>query len=168
MRSAKALSKILGNIKVLALDVDGTLTDGGIYLSGSSFSMKKFHVHDGLGIRRVQNHGIRVVLMSNSNDRDNIERRARTMGISKYVFTGDGSKREILAGWVSQLEVEPQRVAYIGDDLNDLEVMAYVGVSACPSNAVERVRSEADIVLGLKGGEGCVREFIDVHLKISL
>ncbi len=153
----------MGRIKLLVLDVDGTLTDGGIYISESGEQSKKFNVKDGMGIVQVQKAGIAVGIISHSNSSGMVEKRASMLKI-KHVYVGKQSKLEVLEDWAAKLELSLSEVAYIGDDLNDLEAMEAVGVSACPADAAQLVREKADHVLTKDGGKGAVREFIDLHL----
>ena len=86
--------------------------------------------------------------------------RAAMLGV-KYCYAGNGDKLEILGGWLDELDLSFDDVAFIGDDINDVRIMQGVGLSAAPFDALEEVKSAANIVLEKKGGQGCVREFID-------
>jgi len=153
-------------IKMLVLDVDGTMTDGKINIMEDGNHFKQFDSKDGLGIKMLIKKGIIVGIISHSTFGKAIETRAKMLGI-KYVYAGMEEKDIILNGWLSELDFGPESVAFIGDDLNDLPAMKIVAVSACPSDANAEVISYVDIVLKNKGGHGSVREFIDEHLGIT-
>lgn len=157
------LKEKLENIKLLILDVDGTLTDGGIYITDQGQQFKKYNAKDGLGIMIAQKEGIEVGIISHSRSVEMVEKRAEMVGI-KYCYVGREPKAEILAQWCKENNWKQEEVAFIGDDLNDLDIMEQVGVTACPSDAVDKVKELVDVVLAKKGGEGCVREFIDLYL----
>jgi len=150
-------------IKFLVLDVDGVLTDGGMYYSNSCDEFKKFNTKDGMGIKEIIKKGIKVGFLSNGRNDVLINNRADLLKV-EYVYVGFDNKLQILDKWLSELKLHYRNVAYIGDDINDLEIIERVGLSACPSDAVKAVKQKATITLSLKGGEGCVREFIDEHL----
>lgn len=151
------------DIKFLILDVDGTMTDGGVYVMEDGKQFKKFNAKDGMGIKMAMKAGIEVGIISHSHITTMIESRAEMLGL-KYVYVGTESKLEILRRWIYKFNVTKKQVAYIGDDVNDLEIMNEVGLAACPSDAVDSIKKISDVVLSKKGGEGCVREFIDRYL----
>ena len=150
-------------IKLLVLDVDGTLTDGGVYISEKGDEMKKFNTKDGLAIRHLTKNNFQVGIISASISKQIILHRAHMLGI-QHVYVGDENKLEILQQWISGLGIDFEEVAYVGDDVNDLSVIKQVGLTACPNDAVEEVKKEVNHVLQRKGGEACVREFIEKYL----
>ena len=123
-------------IKFLILDVDGTLTDGGIYLSDEGKQFKKFNVKDGIGIKKAISEGIEVGIISHSHSSKMIDDRADMLGL-KYVYVGQKSKLQVLDQWLNELGLSRNEVAYMGDDINDLEVMKVVGCTACPADSSE-------------------------------
>ena len=147
-------------IKFLVLDVDGTLTDGGIYISEKGDEMKKFNTKDGMGIKNLLKSGVEVGFISASISKKIVYHRAAMLGV-KYCYAGNDNKVEILSQWLDELDLSFKDVAFIGDDVNDALIMQEVGLSAAPSDALGEVRAVANIVLEKKGGQGCVREFID-------
>ncbi|MFY0689535.1 MAG: HAD-IIIA family hydrolase [Cyclobacteriaceae bacterium] len=151
------------NIKFLILDVDGTMTDGGIYITEEGHQFKKFSAKDGLGIKIAMKSGIDVGIISHSYSTEMVSKRANMLGM-KYVYIGQQPKLQILEEWLTELDLQLNEIAYIGDDLNDLDIMEKVGFKACPSDATETIKQICDVVLTNKGGEGAVREFIDKHL----
>lgn len=163
---AKDLSKKLNEIKLLILDVDGVMTDGGMYWTESGDQMKKFNTKDGLGIMGLIKENFQVGIISSGFTKVMVQKRAELLGI-QHCYVGRQAKIEILNEWCKTLSIDLKNVAIIGDDINDLEIMQKVGVSACPSDAVNEVKSICQIVLSKSGGSGCVREFIDAYLQIS-
>lgn len=150
-------------VKMLVLDVDGVLSDGGMYVMEDGNEMKKFHTRDGRGIIELQKAGTEVAILSGSLNPQAIYKRAERLGV-KRVFSGRRAKTEILEGWMSEMGIGYGDIAYVGDDLNDLEVIGRAGFSACPSNAVDLLKTKVDVILRKPGGGGCVREFIDDYL----
>lgn len=147
-------------IKLLVLDVDGTLTDGGVYISESGEQTKKFNVKDGMGIVTLRQAGIEVGIISHSSVSQMISSRANTLKLN-YVYVGNRPKLEVLHEWLEELQLLPEEVAYMGDDINDLDIIGAVGLSACPADAMKVVKERVHHVMTMKGGEGAVREFID-------
>ena len=161
--SDSALRKKAANIKLLILDVDGTLTDGGVYIDSNGVQSKKFNIRDGMGITLLHEKGIPVGIISHSRAKTILDERARMLGIER-VYSGKEPKLEILAKWISELNLTLDQVAYIGDDVNDIEALEKVGFSACPHDAHFSLVKIVDVVLARNGGQGCVREFIDRFL----
>jgi YrbI family 3-deoxy-D-manno-octulosonate 8-phosphate phosphatase len=151
------------DIKFLILDVDGTLTDGGIYLSDEGEQFKKFNARDGMGIKKAISKGIEVGIISHSYSSKMIDDRANMLGL-KYVYVGGKPKLQVMDQWLSELGLSRNEVAYMGDDINDLEVMKLVGCAACPADSSEEVLEISQKVMKKNGGAGAVREFIDEHL----
>ncbi len=153
----------LESIKLLVLDVDGTMTDAGVYIMEDGSQFKKFNARDGLGIQRAMKAGIEVGIISHSLVSAMVEARANMLGLN-YFYIGQDSKVDVLSKWMKELNLNTNQIGYVGDDINDLEVMQMVGTSACPSDAVSSIKKIATIQLAKKGGDGCVREFIDDYL----
>jgi len=155
----------MADIKMLILDVDGVMTDGGIYsghtLAGA-FHMKKFHARDGRGIIDLSRTGFPIRIISGSLNSEILDSRAKILGIEKVAY-GVEDKLRVLKEWVAEANISLQQVAFIGDDMNDYELMKEVGLPACPADAHEKIKMIAKIVLTKKGGKGAVREFIDMH-----
>jgi 3-deoxy-D-manno-octulosonate 8-phosphate phosphatase (KDO 8-P phosphatase) len=151
------------DIKLLLLDVDGTLTDGGVYVTAKGDQFKRFNAKDGMGIKLAEKAGIRVGIISHSFITEMVTTRANDLGL-QYVYVGQEPKMDILNQWMQELSLVPENIAFIGDDLNDREIMQFVGHSACPADAVDPIKSIADVVLTKNGGFGAVREYIDQYL----
>ena len=155
--------KNISNIKLVILDVDGTLTDGGVYIDNKGVESKKFNIKDGAGIVLAEQAGIEFMILTGRKSYC-VEHRANELKI-KYVFQGIADKLSYLQQFLSQHRLSPCDVAYIGDDVNDLECMHIVGFTACPADAVKEVRQRCDFVSCYNGGQGAIREVCDMILK---
>lgn len=151
-------------MKLLLLDVDGVLTDGGIYFAEGGAEMKRFDIHDGMGIDLLQRGGVQAGILTGRVS-DLVERRARELGM-KVVKQGYYDKSRGLDLILAEEGLKPEEIGYVGDDVQDLSVMRRVGFRAAPSSAVAEVRSEADYVCDRPGGHGAVREVIDLILRV--
>ena len=154
------------DLQALVMDCDGVLTDGQMIFSKKGDELKHFHAHDGMGLKRWHQQDKRSGIISAGRSTGLVERRAAMMKVEQ-VYVGKIPKWEILESWLAQWELQPRQVAYIGDDLSDLEIMEKVGFSACPADAVPAVRAAVDLRLQLPGGKGCVRELIDHYLLLE-
>lgn len=151
------------NIKLLILDVDGVMTDAGMFFTESGDQFKKYNAKDGMAIKALEHFGIQAGIISSAHKIKMVKVRAEMLNI-KHLYVGGDPKLDILVDWCEKLEIKLSEVAIIGDDINDLAVMKAVGFSACPADAVLKVKETVDLVLQTKGGQGCVREFIDFYL----
>lgn len=150
-------------IKLLAMDVDGTLTDGHIYTSSDGEIMKAFNVKDGLGIGLLHKAGI-ITAVITGRQSDIVINRGNELGI-KEIIQRISKKDEAIFELMSKYNVSLDEIAYIGDDLNDLSAINIVGLSACPSDAVTEVKNRCDVVMDYCGGQGAVRQFSEYILK---
>ena len=158
------LTEKLAKIKLLILDVDGVMTDGGMIFSESADQQKKFNTKDGMGIIEVIKQGqVELGIISSGFTGGLVHKRAEMLGM-KRCYVGRDSKISVLESWIEEMQISLEEVAIIGDDINDLSIMRVAGFSACPTDAVEVVKKQVDVILSLKGGQGCVREFIDNYL----
>jgi 3-deoxy-D-manno-octulosonate 8-phosphate phosphatase (KDO 8-P phosphatase) len=143
-------------IKLLLLDVDGVLTDGRITYSSEQQELKSFHIHDGLGIKLLQQNGIEVGIITGRIS-TMVERRARELGID-LLIQGREDKATAMMALLASLNMARTDVAYMGDDLPDLAAIQQAGLGIAPANAVAIVRQHAKIVTCASGGCGAVRE----------
>jgi 3-deoxy-D-manno-octulosonate 8-phosphate phosphatase (KDO 8-P phosphatase) len=150
-------------LKLLLTDVDGVMTDGTVLLLPDGREAKSFHIRDGLAIVLAHAAGLKTGLLSGRAS-ESVARRAEELGMA-VVRQGVRDKGAVLAEILGAEKLEAHEVAYIGDDLNDLPVMAGVGLTAAPRDAAFEVRSEAFMVLEAGGGQGCLREFVEAILK---
>lgn len=146
-------------IKMLVMDVDGTLTDGHIYIGADGEIMKAFDVKDGYGIVQLKKNGILPVIITGRKSTI-VEKRAAELGISE-LHQGIHDKLNKLKEIAEQYDIKSEEIAYIGDDLNDLECINYCSLTACPEDAIEDIKSSVLYVCKKIGGHGAVREFID-------
>lgn len=148
-------------IRLLVMDVDGTLTDGKIYTGSQGEVFKAFHVKDGYGIKNILPlHNITPVILSGRTS-NVVEKRAEELGIVE-VYQGCDDKIDKLKSIVEKYRCNLENVAFIGDDLNDIECLKACGFSGCPSDAVTEVKKVVDYTCLQSGGAGCVREIIDI------
>ena len=137
-----------------------------MYFTESGDQIKKYNTKDGMGIMKLQEQGIQVAFLSSGFTNKMIQNRAEMLGV-KLCYVGRDKKLDILDHWRTDLELSFDQIAYLGDDINDLECIRKVGFTACPSNALNAIKTEVDVILSLKGGEGCARQFIDNYLLES-
>jgi 3-deoxy-D-manno-octulosonate 8-phosphate phosphatase (KDO 8-P phosphatase) len=159
----QALAARCRSLRLVLTDVDGVMTDGTILLLPGGGEAKSFHVRDGLGVMLARRAGLRVGILSGRAS-DAVTRRAQELGID-IVRQGVADKAAALREIAAAEGIAPREIAYIGDDVNDLAVMAEVGLSAAPADAAWEVRVEAFMVTDARGGAGCLREFIEAILR---
>ncbi len=153
-------------IKLFLSDVDGVLTDAGMYYTESGDEFKKFNTHDGMGFNLLREAGIKTGLITTEQTKI-VERRAAKLKIDYlYQGAGFGGKLNAAREICEKENMSLHEVAYIGDDINCIELLKAVGLAACPANATTQVKNIPGIVrLKLGGGNGAVREFIDMILN---
>jgi 3-deoxy-D-manno-octulosonate 8-phosphate phosphatase (KDO 8-P phosphatase) len=154
---------VLKNIAAVALDVDGVLTDGSIWWGPNGEEWKQFHFLDIMGISRATRAGLVFALIS-GEDSPLVDRYAAKMGISD-VYKGCKNKAVAFRKFAAQRELEPGRIAFMGDDINDLGAMELAGFVAAPANAHFSVKATADLVTQNSGGRGAVRELLDLWME---
>jgi 3-deoxy-D-manno-octulosonate 8-phosphate phosphatase (KDO 8-P phosphatase) len=165
LNKAKLIAKAQ-SIKLIVLDVDGVMTDGGMYYTEKGDQFKKFNAKDGLAIKKLLANGFQVAIVSAGYFGDAIAQRAKLLGI-KHVYVGQEPKLSVLKKLCAELKLNLDQVAMIGDDTNDLPVLNEVGFSACPFDAVSKVRTSVHVILRTEGGKGCIREFVDTYFDIE-
>lgn len=157
----------MSKLKMLILDVDGTLTDGKIYMGPNGEVFKAFNAHDGQGIRKLKKAGIETIIITGRESRI-VENRAKEIDITE-IYQGVSNKKEKLLELIKDKKISLENVGYIGDDENDLEAMQLCGFKACPNDAVERIKSIADYISPKPCNESAVREIIEnVILKTEV
>jgi 3-deoxy-D-manno-octulosonate 8-phosphate phosphatase (KDO 8-P phosphatase) len=153
----------LASIELLVLDVDGVLTDGGLWFNPEGQLQKRFDVRDGLGIRLLQQAGLKLAFLSGGQG-GATEIRAEQLGI-EHCLVGIKDKPRALAKLQKQLGIDRNNTAFIGDDLNDLAVRDQIALLITPADACSAIRRQADWVLNRNGGHGAVREAAEELLK---
>lgn len=147
------------DIRLFLTDVDGVLTDAGMYYTEAGDELKKFNTRDGMGLAMLRKAGILTGIVTSENT-SMVERRATKLNLD-ILRQGVRDKAVVLSEILKELQLEPSQVAYIGDDLNDLGIIQKVGLSASPADATAEVIQYADYICQRGGGEGCVREFVE-------
>ena len=155
----------LSKIKLLILDVDGVLTDGGIYVSDLDVISKKYNVLDGYGIIQAIKKGLQIAVITGGKSKS-VTNRTTSLGI-KYVYTGREDKKEVYEKELKpKLGIKDEDVAFIGDDVYDLDLLKTVGMPITVPGAHDKVKAVAKYITSRNGGEGAVREVIDLILPI--
>ncbi len=158
-----ALKERIKKIKVLALDVDGVLSDGKIIIDSSGNEIKNFDVQDGFGMVLLRRVGIKIVIITARSSRP-VDFRAKDLKIDK-VYQDAFPKVEYYKQMLKELEVSDEEVCFVGDDLPDLTVLRQVGFAVAVANAVEEIKKEVHYITHKSGGRGAVREVIELILK---
>ncbi len=158
-----ATNAALETINLIVVDVDGTMTDGSMYFSDQGEVMKRFSVHDGMGITLARRAGIEVAIMTSENTQI-VVKRAEKLQI-KHVILGSRSKQTDLKLLCEKIGTVLEKVAFVGDDVNDAFAMKVAGFSACPADATSYIKTIASYVCEAKGGHGAIREVIELILK---
>ncbi len=160
------ISKInlkLKKIRLVLTDVDGVLTDGGMYYTESGESMKKFNTRDSMGMELLLKHKIKTVFVTRENSKI-VKKRVKKISIVD-LYSGIFDKKKILTKILVKYAVKKDEVAYIGDDVNDIEIMKLVGFSATPLDGNIVVKKISDYICKTNGGDGAFREISDLILK---
>ena len=165
METDSALEERMKRIRLLILDVDGVLTDGGIYMGPEGEAMKRFDIKDGLGISLWHRAGGMTAILTGRSSRI-VENRAKELHIS-VVRQGCVDKGAAYEELKTELEITDDEIAYIGDDLIDLPVMKKAGLPVAVADAVPEVRSVACVVAAHKGGRGAIRETVERILRVQ-
>ena len=150
--------------KLILTDIDGVWTDGGMYYDQTGNEWKKFHTYDSAGVLFAHQNEILVGIIT-GEDTEIVARRAAKLKID-YLFQGVKNKLEVAENLCKELNISIDEVAYIGDDLGDIELLKNVGISATPNSAPEYVKKYSQMVMTKNGGEGVFREFVEKILGI--
>lgn len=154
---------IFSNIKLIAMDVDGVLTDGSLIMGANGEELKAFSVHDGVGIKLAHLAGLITAIITGRSS-PIVLRRAKELGITE-VYQDVVDKELALNDLLEKYKLKDYQVAYIGDDINDLKIMKRVGVKIATLNAVREVKDIADFITEVEGGRGAVRDAINTILE---
>jgi len=159
----RPVRELLRNIRLFATDVDGVLTDAGMYYAESGDEWKKFNTRDGMGIKLLQRAGFITAIVTQERTKI-VARRGEKLAIPE-VHQGVMDKLSLIREMASRHDLTLKQVAYIGDDVNDLESLKAVGFSASPADGMPEICRAVDYVCRKKGGEGAVREVVELLLK---
>jgi YrbI family 3-deoxy-D-manno-octulosonate 8-phosphate phosphatase len=157
------LPDLCRSIELILSDVDGVLTDGGIWYDNQGVELKGFHIRDGLGIKLWQRAGFRFGLLT-SRSSHIVKLRAQELGI-EIVRQGFEDKLPVARDILRELDLAPEQVCYVGDDLTDLPVIRHVGLGVAVADAAAEVRAAASHVTESPGGRGAIRELVELVLK---
>ncbi len=152
-------------IRLVALDVDGTLTDGGVFLDGNGAEFKRFDIQDGMGLVLLRKAGIRVAIISGRFSRAT-EGRARELGV-ELLFNGVGDKLPVLKKMAVDQGLKSEEIAFVGDDVNDIDCLRWAGLGIAVANGRPEVLEMADRVTSARGGHGAVREAVDLVFALN-
>ena len=161
------MENILKGIKAFVFDVDGVLTDGGIFADLHGELFRTFDSKDGFALRMAYMHGYKLGVISGGRS-ESIRKRVQQCGMkAEDVYLGSRDKIEDFEDFCRKYDLGPEEVMYFGDDLPDIPVMAVCGCGVAPSDAVEEVLDAADYVSTRPGGKGCARETIEMVMKLQ-
>ncbi len=152
--------KTASQIKLVIFDVDGVLTDGGLYFTDDGREIKKFNVRDGLGISILVKKGIEVAVITGRNSVI-VAERMKSLGVS-HVYQGRMNKLETYENLKKALQITDEQVAFVGDDIIDLPIMKHCGLSVAVADAHKDVIEQARLTLSQRGGAGAARELCDL------
>lgn len=155
----------LKKVKLLSLDVDGILTDGGLYYTENGDELRKFNVKDGMGMKKARESGVELCIISASTT-NAIQERGKRLGLT-HVYTGAKNKIVILQKICDELGIGLDSVAHMGDDLNDILIMEQIGTPITVADAVEAVKAKTLYITQKKGGKGAVREICDLLTEVN-
>tara|TARA_X000001036_G_scaffold398851_1_gene402041 strand:- start:2868 stop:3359 length:492 start_codon:yes stop_codon:yes gene_type:complete len=161
----KSLSNKIKNIQIVLTDVDCVLTDGGMYYDKSGDIMKKFHTRDGMGVTLLRKKNIPTIIVTKESTLM-VRKWAKSMKIER-IYDGVSNKGSILPDICKKYKIKSENVAYIGDDVNDLELLENVGFSAVPNDAIIEAREIADYICNTNGGNGVLREIADLIISVN-
>ena len=157
------LGKKVKNVKIVLTDVDGTLTDGGMYYSSKGDTMKKFHVRDGMAVNILLKNQIHTIVVT--KEKSSIVKNWSDEMNVKETFMGIKNKTSVLPKICKKYNVKLNEIAFIGDDVNDLELLEKVGFSAAPGDTVSLVKNSVNYVCSKNGGNGAFRELAELILR---
>jgi len=155
------------SIRLVGLDVDGVLTDGGIYLGavdGEAIELKRYEIQDGLGIHLLQRAGIRVAIITGRVS-ESVRLRAAELGIEDLAQDAQAQKLPAFLAMLDRHGIAPSEAAFVGDDFPDMAVLKLVGLPVAVGNAVPEVKAACALTLTRRGGAGAVREFAELLMK---
>ena len=153
----------ISKIKVVLTDVDGVLTDGGMYYSNKGDIMKKFHARDGMGVTLLRKNQIPTIIVTKEQT-EMVKQWSKRMKI-KDLMDGIKNKELVLDKICKKYQITSNQIAFIGDDVNDINLLKKVGFSACPKDAMDQVKKICDYTCKTVGGKGAFRELVELVLK---
>lgn len=164
MMNADEMNAIIRNLQLVLSDCDGVLTDGGLYYLADGTEMRKFQVLDGVGFILLKQLGIKTGIIT-GDVTDIVDHRARKLKVD-YFYKGNLNKLEVIRKIADKEQITLQQIAYIADDIFDVEALKAVGLGCVPASANEKIRPYADYVTVKGGGEGCFRELAERIIEV--
>ena len=157
--------QLFKNIKAIAMDVDGVLTDGTLLCSDSGEWIRRMNIKDGYAIAHAVKNGLHIACISGSIG-EGVKKRKQRLGV-EFVFQDVKDKSVVLSEWLQSINVKPEETIFIGDDIPDLVAMMTVALPCCPNDAVQEVLEQSKYVSPRNGGDGCVRDIIEKVMKLQ-
>ena len=168
LKNATTIKNVLAyfsRITTFIFDVDGVLTDGKLLVTEGGDFLRSFHSRDGYALRRAVEEGYNVCIITGGKG-GSIENRLTKLGIKQF-YTGAGDKVEPFRNYTKTYNIDPADVLFMGDDLNDYDVMQKVGLPCCPADACTEILGISHYISTIKGGDGCVRDVIEKVMKLQ-
>ncbi len=156
---------LLSNIKTFIFDVDGVMTDGIVVLASNGDMLRTMNVKDGYALQLAVKKGYRIIIITGGNS-EAVRKRFQGLGI-KEVYMAIGNKLEVFHQIVKEDQLELNSILYMGDDIPDYQIMAEVGVAACPADAAEEIKKISHYISPKPGGRGCVRDVLEQVMKVQ-
>ncbi len=163
MFSTDNISKSIISLQLIVTDVDGTMTDSGVYYDDHGNELKKFSTKDGVGFIAAHKAGMKIMVLTGRECKATIRRMTELK--ADYIFQNHNDKKKFLLSFMADNHIDKSTVAYIGDDVNDLPAMSVCGYKACPVDSSKEIKAIADYVSPVKGGCGAVRDVIEHILR---
>ncbi|MDD4912599.1 MAG: HAD hydrolase family protein [Sideroxydans sp.] len=160
-----SLPERIKTLRLIAFDVDGVLTDGGLYLSDSGEEFKRFNSLDGHGLKMLKNSGVELAIITGRSSKC-VELRAKNLGIT-HLYQGVENKLAAMQSLLTKLDIAPEFAAFMGDDVIDLPAMRHVGIAISVPAAPQNVQDHADYVSQREGGHGAVREVCELIMNVQ-
>lgn len=162
----KHLKPKIEKIKLVISDIDGVLTDTGVYYSAKGEELKRFSIRDGMGVERLRKHaGIKTIIITGEKS-GAVKARAKKLEIDE-IYLGIKNKNDVLEQVKSQNGIIEENIAYMGDDVNDVEIMKMVGLTATPADGTIFIKDLADFISKFNGGNGAFREFAELIIAFN-
>ena len=159
---SKKIKQKCKKVDLVLTDVGGVLTDGGMFYSNGREEFKKFNARDGMAVELLRSNGINTIFLTKDDSKVS---KSRAKKLKIKIFYGIKNKEKKLNELCRTMKINPENIAYIGDDINDIDIMKLVGLSASPNDAISQVKKIADYICENNGGSGAFREFADIILK---
>ena len=156
---------LLTDVRMVALDVDGVLTNGNLVLLADGQQARTMHIRDGYALQLAVKRGLKIVIISGADD-PAVVMRLQKLGITN-IHTGVSNKKELLTQIIQAEGLQRHQVAFMGDDLPDLEVMRDTAIACCPQNAATEILAISAFISAKNGGDGCVRDLIETIMRLQ-